>query len=533
MKTLVYSSLFLAVGTAVFLTGTQYGRQGAKLSAAGTERKVLYYVDPMNPGHTSPQPGLAPCGMKMEAVYAEGEPGATGSMTTVPVAPGTVRISPEKQQLIGVQVGLVKEAAVTHTVRLFGRVVPDDRRVHRLNAGVEGLVREVSAVTTGSQVKQDQWLASFTAPDVRATIQGFLTTVDVVERQKKAGLDAPAQIHIVNENCRVAADRLQNLGLSKIQIEEIRDTREAPTALRILAPADGFVLALNVTPGLKFEKGSEWYRIADLTRVWILADVLANDAEYVQPGALAQVSLTGQRKLFPARISEVLPQFDPATRTLKVRLEVDNPGFLLRPEMFVDVALPVTLPPTLAVPADAVLDAGLNATVFVARGNGSYEPRLVATGRHWGDQIEILQGLAAGERIVTAGNFLVDSESRMKLAAAGLQGLPAKDLVCHMSVDDSKARAAARFSDYQGMTYYCCNDACKQNFDQAPASFTEQPGQSSSAPAAPLSAAPSSESSTSNPVCGMSVEPPQAQAVKRSTDSTPVLAHASSEPAPH
>ena len=490
MKKALSSTFLLAAVAALFLAGAWYGRQTATTSAKETERKVLHYVDPMNPAHTSDQPGLAPCGMKMEPVYADDGPAEPmGS----PTSPGTVKVSPDKQQLIGVKVAVAQRASPAHTIRTTGRVTVDEARAYRLVAGAEGFIREVSPAAIGDRVEKDQWLATFSAPDSRQTIQSYLATLDVLDRQRqsvppapapanaaKAGVQEPSdrQIQAIDASVQLAVDRLKNLGLSGVQIEEIKRNRELATDLRIVAPTHGVVLARGVSPGLKFEKGAEWYRIADLSRVWIMADVFANDAEYFKPGALAQVSVAGQRKSVPARVSEVLPQFDPATRTLKVRLEVDNPGLLLRPEMFVDVVLPVTLPPTLAIPADAVLDTGFAATVFVDRGNGFFEPRVVETGWRLGDQVEIVKGLEPGEQIVTSGNFLLDSESRMRLAAAGMHGTPAKDFVCGMSVDQSKARAANRFSEYQGKTYYFCNPRCKRTFDEAPTGFvtgTAQP----------------------------------------------------------
>ena len=166
-----------------------------------------------------------------------------------------------------------------------------------------------------------------------------------------------------------------------------------------MAPETGFIVARNVSPGQQFEKGFEWYRIADLSKVWILADLYGMEARHFRPGMSVKVSLPDQGKSFPARVSNVLPQFDPSTRTLKLRLETDNPGFTLRPDMFVDVELPVQMPPALTVPADAILDSGLKKTVFVDRGNGFFEPREVKTGWRLGNRVEILQGLSAGERI--------------------------------------------------------------------------------------------------------------------------------------
>ena len=147
-----------------------------------------------------------------------------------------------------------------------------------------------------------------------------------------------------------------------------------------MAPATGFIIARNVSPGQRFDKGAEWYRIADLSRVWVLADLFRNEAEYVRPGMKVRVTIPETKKTLNAVVSKVLPQFDPNSRTLKVRLELDNPGYALRPDMFVDVEFPVTLPAALTVPADAVLDSGLKKTVFVDRGNGLFEPREVETG---------------------------------------------------------------------------------------------------------------------------------------------------------
>ena len=177
-----------------------------------------------------------------------------------------------------------------------------------------------------------------------------------------------------------------------------------------------------------------------------------------------------------ATVSEVLPEFDPATLTLKVRLEMDNPKFALRPGMFVDVEFPINMPPTVNVPVDAIMDSGLKKTVFVDRGNGYFEPRRVKTGWRLGDRVEIIEGLEPGERIVVSGNFLIDSESRMKLAAAGMFGEVTKDPVCGLNVDESKAKAAGFPSTFKDQTYYFCSEGCKQHFEKSPGRFAKKPG---------------------------------------------------------
>jgi RND family efflux transporter MFP subunit len=235
------------------------------------------------------------------------------------------------------------------------------------------------------------------------------------------------------------------------------------------------VTVRNVSTGLRFDKGTELYRIADLSRVWILADLFENEASYFKPGRTVKVTLREQKKTFTAKVSSVLPQFDSATRTLKLRLEVDNPGHTLRPDMFVDVEIPVTFPPAVTVPADAILDSGIKKTVFVDRGNGIFEPRLVETGWRFGNRVEIKSGLKPGERIVVSGNFLIDSESKMELAAAGMFGTLEKDPVCGAGVAVRKAEKTGRISIYQGKTYYFSSLECKQQFDKNPNRYLEKP----------------------------------------------------------
>jgi RND family efflux transporter MFP subunit len=211
--------------------------------------------------------------------------------------------------------------------------------------------------------------------------------------------------------------QLQNLGMSTLQMDEIRKTRQIPDTIKIVSPVDGVVVSRNVSPGQKFERDTEWFRIADLRRVWVVADVFESEAQYLKPGMQVRLSLPDQNAAFSGRGSNVLPQFDAATRTLKARIEVENQGYALRPDMVVNVEMPVTFSRALAVPAGAVLDSGLKKTVFVERGEGLFSPRVVETGRRFDDRVEIVNGLQAGERIVVSGNFLVSSESRLQEAA--------------------------------------------------------------------------------------------------------------------
>jgi RND family efflux transporter MFP subunit len=320
----------------------------------------------------------------------------------------------ESQRVIGVQVHAVERASGTERLRVFGRVAPAENSVHRIDVGIDGFIREISPVTTGSEVKKDQWLATFSAPDMRSPIQGYQVAAELFERAVKDG-ESPGSIDLAAAALEQSTDRLLTLGMSAAQIEEIRRTRHVPANIRITAPADGFVIARNISTGQKIGKGNELYRIADLRRVWVLADVFGADAEYVQPGAIAEVSVPGRSASLRARVSsDVRPEFDPDSQSVKLRLEADNPGFVLRPDMFVDVALLVALPPAITLPGDAIVDSGLKKMVFVERSAGVFESRQVETGWRFGGRVQIVKGLAAGDRVVVAGTFLLDSENRLR-----------------------------------------------------------------------------------------------------------------------
>jgi multidrug efflux pump subunit AcrA (membrane-fusion protein)/YHS domain-containing protein len=417
-----------------------------------------------------------PSAVKSIPVTVEEEP----ETDTSSMAPGTVRSTPERQQAIGVRLGVVEKKPVTHTLRILGRVAADETKIYRINASVDGWIKETFPNSVGSLVKKDEVLATFYSPQFLDAEQGYLYALGTVERlgpgrrlelgRKEAPNPAALDPYVVQRQI----DVLRGMGMGDTQIEEVGRTRQITQDIKITAPADGFVIARNVSPEQRFLKGTELYRIADLSRVWILADVFEHEARYFKPGVKAKVHLPHQKRTYHATVSEALPIFDPTTRTLKVRLETDNPEFVLRPDMFVDVELPISLPPAVTVPADAVLDSGLKKTVFVDRGNGFFEPLEVETGWHIGNRVEIVKGLKPGERIVISGNFLIDSESRLELAAAGMVGTLSKDPVCGVDVSINKAEKAGRKSTYQGKTYYFSSNECKEKFEKNPSAFVKE-----------------------------------------------------------
>jgi Cu(I)/Ag(I) efflux system membrane fusion protein len=208
--------------------------------------------------------------------------------------------------------------------------------------------------------------------------------------------------------------RLRNYGMGDQQIAEIASTHQMPENVNIVSPANGFIIARNVASGQRFDKSVELYRIADLSHVWIMAEVVESEAQYLRHGIKASVRLPGSGGELQARVSSVLPQFDPTSGTVNVRLEAGNPSYELRPGMLVDLEIKVKIPVGLEVPADALLDAGTEQRIYVQRDDGNFEPRAVKTGMRVGDRVEVLSGLDAGDRVVVEGTFLLDSESRLK-----------------------------------------------------------------------------------------------------------------------
>ena len=451
MKYLLAAILFLALLAGSFLAGSWY-RQGETAKVHPPEIK----------------PPSVSAGAKPDTV-------ADRDMDTSSLPPGTVRITPDKQQVIGVRTGVVEKAAAEHVIRTVGRVAPDEKRVYRLVAGTDGWIRETYSNDTGTLVKKDERLASFYSPQFRAAQLGYLSVLTSPDDRSYSGQrQALAPSQQASITLQTYIDALESLGMTEQQLKELANTKQLTDRVFIMAPATGFILARNVSPGQRFDKGFEWYRLADLSQVWILADLFPIDAADPKPGMKVRVTLPDQKKEFQATVAKVLPQFDSNSRTLKVRLELGNPGYVLRPDMFVDVEFPVTLPSALTVPADAILDSGLRKTVFVDRGNGYFEPRQVETGWRHGNRVEIKEGLEPGESIVISGTFLVDSESRLEMAAAGMIGTLSKDPVSGLDVSVNKAVKAGRKISYKGKTYYFASDESKAQFEKEPSRYVKE-----------------------------------------------------------
>ena len=389
----------------------------AVMNAGGNPGRALYYVDPMHPSYRSTRPGKAPdCGMDLEPVYAGAEPPRSAPMTT-----NGVRLTPDQEQVARLQTETVEAAPAVHSVRTAGRVVPDEGRTYRVSAGVDGWVRRVFSDRTGYQVKRGEVLAAFYSKDTAAPQQAYVYALESFERLRKTPSCPIEQLDLVTQQLSTARDNLEFVGMGQAQMEELGRTHREIFDIHLTVPADGQILERHVAVGQRFMKGELLYRIANIERVWVLADMQRGQEALFGANRTARIRVP---RLPPmeARVAPAAPQFEEQGRTGKLRLEADNPRGLLVPGMIVDVDLDASAPSAITVHADAVIDSGTSKRVFVALGGGQYELREVETGWQEGDRVEIRGGLKAGERVVTTGAFLLDSESRMKSTASEVVG---------------------------------------------------------------------------------------------------------------
>jgi Cu(I)/Ag(I) efflux system membrane fusion protein len=462
---------------ALLLAGVSFwvGVRWSGGTADGIARARDVYACPMHPQYRADHPGdCVSCGMRLEPV-GEG-PAAGAAPADNAAAPGTVQVSAERLQAIGVRIGTVERFAGTRTLRTTGRVAPGENATYPLVAGTSGWIRSVGKATTGARVRKHERLASFYSPEFAVVQQSWYSGLETFNRVASQQVVAFNDTRVL-EGVKRFADTLRNMGVSELQLAAMGRERQLVQDIDLLSPVDGFVLERNASLGLRFDRGFELYRIADLQSVWVLADVYRDQHPFVRPGTMAKITTVNGSDRFQARVSDAEPVFDEGALTLQLRLEAENPGFVLKPGMFVDVELPVELPPTVVVPMEAIVDSGLRKTVYVERAAGQFEPRPVEIGWRVGDQVEVTGGLAAGERIVISGTFLIDSDSRLKGAAQGAAqgpaGTPVVDPVCGMQVEERRAAAASRTTEYGGRTYFFCADVCKARFEAEPGMFVK------------------------------------------------------------
>ena len=391
---------------------TEHAGQGG---SAG-ERKVLYWYDSMNPSYHSDKPGKAPDGMELVPKYAD-EIADTKDMPA-----GTVMLSPEKQQLIGVRTAQVRRDRLQRTLRTVGRVVPDETKIARVHVKISGWVEKVNVDFVGKLVQKGQPLFTLYSPELVSTQQEYL-----LARRGEQYLGKSSYRDVsegANSLLRATRQRLRLWDISEEQIRKLDETGEAQRTLTLYSPISGFVMKRELYEQQYVTPDSELYEIADLSHIWVEADIYEYEAAYVKLGQTASVQLSyAPGKTYTGRVTFIYPTLDPKTRTVKARLEFSNPGFELKPDMYADVELKVDYGVQVLVPAEAVLDSGTRQLVFLARPGGYFEPREIKVGARLEDQYVVLSGLEPGDTIVTSGNFLIDSESRLSAVTGGMAGM--------------------------------------------------------------------------------------------------------------
>ncbi len=404
-------TLALGAGLGYWLGGGQQAATPSAGTTANAERKPLFYRNPMNPSITSPVPAKDEMGMDYIPVYPEDLNGGGAK-------PGTVVIDPTVVQSIGVRTARAENRTISRSIQTTGRVAYDEELLTRLHPKVSGWIEKVFVSDTGALVKPDTMLLSIYSPQLVASEEEYLLALKNAETLKHSPF--PDVRRGALDLLRSTRERLELLDVPPHQIRELTRTRRIMKSLHIHSPAAGIVLKVGAREGSHVTPATELYAIADLSRIWVYVDVYEYELPWVRVGDAAEmrlVSLPG--RVFKGKVTYIYPWLDPKTRTNKVRLEFDNREGLLKPDMFADVSIHAGRKATaLVIPEQAVIRTGRKPKVFVQTGPGRFEPRTVRLGLSDGERVEVLAGVRAGEQIVTSAQFLIDSESSLKEAAA-------------------------------------------------------------------------------------------------------------------
>ncbi len=392
---------------------------GASPAKPADKGRIVFYRNPMNPSITSQVPMKDEMGMDYIPVY-EGELKGEGPSVEDHAA---VTIDPERQQLIGLTTAKVAEGMVGGEIRTTAILAVDETRVRKVNLKVDGFVDHLYVDFVGKPVAKGQPLFSFYSPEFVSAQEEYLVAV-----KTRTSLAAGSLAQSGDDLVSSAKRRLALWDVPEEAFARLEKTGVAQRDIILRSPVSGVVTAKNVVQGSRLTPADIPFEITDLSHVWALADVYETELARVkvgQSGTLTLSSMPG--KTFTGRVVFVDPILDPKTRTAKLRLDLPNPKGDLKPGAYGEAVIKGPAHKGILVPMDAVLDAGTQKVAFVALGEGRFQPREVATGIRVGDQIEILSGLKSGEEVITRANFLVDSESRLQAALAGLtqKGPPA------------------------------------------------------------------------------------------------------------
>jgi Cu(I)/Ag(I) efflux system membrane fusion protein len=354
-------------------------------------------------------------GLTMESIQKEGK--------MEEVAPGTVQISPDKQQLIGVKFGTVEMRPLEKVIRTVGRVDYDEKRLMTISPKIGGWIEDLFVDFTGRYVRQGDPLLTIYSPELVSTQEEYLLAL----RAKKDLLKSPFSEVAGSGTSLVesARRRLKLWDITDDQIRILEETGQPKKTLTLYSPFSGFVLEKIAYKGMNVMPGQALFKLADLSVVWLYADIYEYELPFVRLGQQASVQLSYlPGETFIGRVIYIYPSLSPETRTAKVRFEFPNPHGKLKPEMYANVEIKVNLGQKLAVPDGAIINTGLRQMAIIDKGSGYFEPREVQVGSKLDGYYEVIKGLKAGEKVVTSANFLIDSESNLKEALGGMAGMP-------------------------------------------------------------------------------------------------------------
>jgi Cu(I)/Ag(I) efflux system membrane fusion protein/cobalt-zinc-cadmium efflux system membrane fusion protein len=343
-----------------------------------------------------------------------------------------VQLTPERMQGIGVKIGTVEYKQLKDDIRATGSVAVDERLVSYVQARFPGYIRTVFANATYQYVRKGQPLFTIYSPELVATQREYLLAR---ENQKALAASTVGEVASGAASLTDAAEqRLEQWGVPAEELAKLKQSNTPITDIAFNSPASGYITEYSALPNMFVEPSTRLYTLADLSQVWVVAQVFQNDLSRIRPGDAVQITVDSYPdRVFAGRIETILPQVDAATRAVQVRLVIQNPALKLKPGMFVNVDLKTSLGRQLVVPASAVFQSGTRQLVFLNHGNGSLEPKEINVGPRVGDDFVVVKGLEAHQSIVTSASFLIDSESQLQAAAgafvppppgAGSNGLP-------------------------------------------------------------------------------------------------------------
>jgi len=412
---LIIIPVVLALGIAGgYWFGTS--RQADDQQTTSTEgKKILFYRSPMNPSVTSPTPAKDAMGMDYVPVYAD--------QANEKSPPGAVKIDGVTVQNIGVRTAKAVQATLSHKVRAVGRVTYDEERLLRLHPKTEGWIEKLNVDKTGQWVKKNTDLLSIYSPQLVASQQEYLLALNNLKALENSPIEDIRKG--AEELVKSSRERLKLLDVPAHQLRELERYHKIKKSLHIHTPAEGIVMKIGAREGQYVTPATEIYMIADLRKVWVYADIYEYELPWVNVGDPVEMQLAGiPGRTFTGHLSFIYPYAEAKTRTIKVRLVFDNTDLLLKPEMFAEVTIYAGMQvKAVVVPSEAVIRSGSRNQIFVVREPGKFEPRMVKLGMASNGKVAVLEGIQAGEEVVTSAQFLIDSESKLREATAKM--LPA------------------------------------------------------------------------------------------------------------